>query len=114
MNEHNILGSILAGGKSKRMGKDKLFLNLNNKTLIEHTIIKVKKYLKDLIIITDKENEFFSKNSLTTVKDCIGGKLGPLVGILTAMKWARENSPKYSWVATFPCDTPFFPESIIS
>jgi len=114
MNEHNILGSILAGGKSKRMGKDKLFLNLNNKTLIEHTIIKVKKYLKDLIIITDKENEFFSKNSLITVKDCIDGQLGPLVGILTAMKWARKNSPKYSWVATFPCDTPFFPESIIS
>ena len=114
MNEHNILGSILAGGKSKRMGKDKLFLNLNNKTLIEHTIIKVKKYLKDLIIITNKENEFFSKNSLITVKDCIDGQLGPLVGILTAMNWARENSPKYSWVATFPCDTPFFPESIIS
>ena len=114
MNEHNIIGSILAGGKSKRMGKDKLFLDLNNKTLIEHTIIKVKKYLKDLIIITNKENEFFSKNSLTTVKDCIDGQLGPLVGILTAMKWAKENSPKYSWIATFPCDTPFFPESIIS
>ena len=114
MNEHNILGSILAGGKSKRMGKDKLFLNLNNKTLIEYTIIKVKKYLKDLIIITNSENEFFSKNNLITVKDCIDGQLGPLVGILTAMKWARENSPKYSWVATFPCDTPFFPESIIS
>ena len=114
MNEHNILGSILAGGKSKRMGKDKLFLKLNDKTLIEHTIIKVKKYLKNLIIITNKENEFFSKNSLTTVKDCIDGQLGPLVGILTAMKWAKENSPNYSWVATFPCDTPFFPESIIS
>ena len=114
MNEHNIIGSILAGGKSKRMGKDKLFLDLNNKTLIEHTIIKVKKYLKELIIITNKENEFFSKNSLITVKDCIEGQLGPLVGILTAMKWARENSPKYSWIASFPCDTPFFPESIIS
>jgi molybdopterin-guanine dinucleotide biosynthesis protein A len=114
MNEHNILGSILAGGKSKRMGEDKLFLNLNNKTLIEHTINKVKKYFKELIIITNKENEFFAKNNLTTVKDCIEGQLGPLVGILTAMKWAKENSPKCSWVASFPCDTPFFPESIIS
>mgnify|MGYP001393218003 CR=1 FL=1 len=73
MNEHNILGSILAGGKSTRMGKDKLFLNLNNKTLIEHTVNKVKKYLKDLIIITNKENEFFFLFSLTTVKDCIEG-----------------------------------------
>ena len=47
------------------------------------------------------------------VKDCIEGQLGPLVGILSAMKWAKENSNKYSWIATFPCDTPFFPESII-
>ena len=114
MNEHNILGSILAGGKSKRMGEDKLFLDLNNKTLIEHTINKVKKHFKQLIIITNNKNEFFAKNNLITVKDCIEGQLGPLVGILTAMKWAKENSPKCSWIASFPCDTPFFPESIIS
>ena len=51
--------------KSKRMGKDKLFLKLNNKTLIEHTIKKVKKYLKNPIIVTNQENEFFIKNNLT-------------------------------------------------
>ena len=113
MSEHNILGAILAGGQSKRMGKDKLFLELNNKKLIEHTIDKVKKYLKEVIIITNQDNEFFSKNNLTTVKDCIKGQLGPLVGILTAMKWAKENLKGCSWIATFPCDTPFFPETII-
>jgi len=113
MSEHNILGAILAGGKSKRMGKDKLFLELNNKMLIEHTIIKVEKYLKDIIIITNQKNEYFSKKNLTTVEDCIEGQLGPLVGILTAMKWAKENLKECSWIATFPCDTPFFPETII-
>jgi len=113
MSEHNILGAILAGGKSKRMGKDKLFLELNNKMLIEHTINKVEKYLKDIIIITNQKNEYFSKKNLTTVEDCIEGQLGPLVGILTAMKWAKENLKECSWIATFPCDTPFFPETII-
>ena len=113
MSEHNILGAILAGGQSKRMGKDKLFLEINNKKLIEHTIDKVKKYLKEVIIITNQDNEFFSKNNLITVEDCIQGQLGPLAGILTAMKWAKENLTKCSWIATFPCDTPFFPESII-
>ena len=113
MNEHNILGAILAGGQSKRMGKDKLFLEINNKKLIEHTIDKVKKYLKKVVIITNQDNEFFSKNNLITVEDCIQGQLGPLVGILTAMKWAKENLTKCAWIATFPCDTPFFPESII-
>ena len=113
MSEHNILGAILAGGQSKRMGEDKLFLDLNNKKLIEHTLDKVKKYLKEIIIVTNKDNKFFLENNLTTVKDCIEGQLGPLVGILTAMKWAKENLNKCSWVATFPCDTPFFPETII-
>ena len=113
MSEDNILGAILAGGQSKRMGKDKLFLELNNKKLIDHTIDKVKKYLKKVIVITNQDNEFFSKNNLTTVKDSIEGQLGPLVGILTAMKWAKENLSQCSWIATFPCDTPFFPESII-
>jgi len=68
MNEHNILGAILAGGQSKRMGKDKLYLEINNKKLIEHTIDKVKKYLKEVIIITNQDNEYFSKNNLITVK----------------------------------------------
>ena len=113
MSEHNILGAILAGGQSKRMGKDKLFLQLNDKMLIEHTINKVEKYLKDIIIITNQKNEYFSKKNLTTVEDCIEGQLGPLVGILTAMKWAKENLKECSWIATFPCDTPFFPETII-
>ena len=38
MNEQNILAAILAGGKAERMGKDKLFLELNNKPLTQHTL----------------------------------------------------------------------------
>ena len=61
MSEHNILGAILAGGQSKRMGKDKIFLEFNNKKLIEHTIDKVKKYLKEVIIITNQIMNFSPK-----------------------------------------------------
>ena len=75
---------------------------------------KVKKHLENLVIITNQENNFFIKNNLTVVKDCVEGQLGPLVGILSAMKWAKKNLPNCSWIASFPCDTPFFPETIIS
>ena len=81
--------------------------------LIEHTVDKVKKYLNDMIIVTNQKNEYFLKRKLITVNDCIEGQLGPLVGILTAMKWAKENLKECSWVATFPCDTPFFDKLII-
>ena len=41
MSENNILGVILAGGKSKRFGKDKSLVFLDNKTLLEHTLEKI-------------------------------------------------------------------------
>ena len=57
MSEDNILGAILAGGQSKRMGQNKFFLQLNGKTLIEHSIDKVKKHLQKVIIIKNLEFE---------------------------------------------------------
>ena len=58
MSEDNKLGTILAGEQSKRIGKDKLFLQLNDKTLIEHTIDKVKEHLQKVIIIENLEFKF--------------------------------------------------------
>ena len=57
MSEDNILRVILAGEQSKRMGQDKFFLQLNGKTLIEHSIDKVKKHLQKVIIIKNLEFE---------------------------------------------------------
>ena len=70
MSEDNKLGAILAGEQSKRMSKDKLFLQLNDKTLIEHTIDKEKKHLQKVIIIENLEfklkgyDPFFNINTL--------------------------------------------------
>ena len=37
MSKNNILGVILAGGKSKRFGEDKAKAKLGNKSLLDHT-----------------------------------------------------------------------------
>ena len=104
MNENNILGVVLAGGKSKRFGQDKNDVKLGNKTLLDHTLHKIKSKFNKIIIVSNKNLE----KEYTIVKDCIDGQLGPLVGVLSAMKWIKKNNFSYSWVATFPCDTPFF------
>jgi len=109
MNENNILGVVLAGGKSKRFGEDKNKVRLGDKTLLEHTLYKIKSKFKNFVIVS---NSNFPKD-YTIIKDCINGQLGPLVGVLSAMKWVKKNNFSYDWIMTFPCDTPFFEPRII-
>ena len=114
MNENNILGIILAGGKSRRFGENKSNVMLGNKTLLEHAINKLENNFEEILIISKDKNEYRFKNKkIMVIEDCIEGQLGPLVGILTAMKWAKSNKRNYKWIASFPCDTPFFDANLI-
>ena len=113
MIENNILGVILAGGKSSRFGSNKADAQLGHKTLLEHTISKVEKNFLEVLIVSNKEGIQINKKNVFLVKDFIKGQLGPLIGVLSAMKWIEHNNKKYEWIATFPCDTPFIDDSII-
>ena len=113
MNDNNILAVVLAGGKSKRFGEDKNQAKLGNITLLKHVLAKVTKKFEKILIISNQNLNLKMLNSVTVVPDCIQGNLGPLVGVLTAMKWIKKNNKQYQWIATFPSDTPFFDTSII-
>ena len=114
MIENNILGIILAGGKSSRFGEDKSIAKLGDKTLLDHTINKIEKEFTEILVISNNQEFNFKNNKIHVVEDCIEGQLGPLVGILTAMKWVIINKKNYKWIASFPCDTPFFDIKLIS
>jgi len=114
MIENNILGIILAGGKSSRFGEDKSTAKLGNKTLLDHTVNKIENEFNEILVISNNKEFNFKNNKIHVVEDCIEGQLGPLVGILTAMKWVIINKKNYKWIASFPCDTPFFDIKLIS
>ena len=114
MIENNILGIILAGGKSSRFGEDKSTAKLGNKTLLDHTVSKIENEFNEILVISNNKDFNFKNNKIHILGDCIEGQLGPLVGILTAMKWVTKNKKKYKWIASFPCDTPFFDIKLIS
>ncbi|GIS66336.1 MAG: molybdenum cofactor guanylyltransferase [Candidatus Pelagibacterales bacterium] len=114
MIENNILGIILAGGKSSRFGEDKSTAKLGNKTLLDHTVNKIENEFNEILVISNNKEFNFKNNKIHVVEDCIEGQLGPLVGILTAMKWVKKNNKNYKWIASFPCDTPFFDMKFIS
>ena len=108
MIENNILGIILAGGKSSRFGEDKSTVKLGNKTLLDHIVNKIENEFNEILVISNNKELSFQNKKIQVIEDCIKGQLGPLVGILTAMKWVKENKKDYRWVVSFPCDTPFF------
>ena len=112
MTENNIIATILAGGKSSRFGVDKSTVKLGNKTLLEHTIEIIQDKFKEILIVTNNNLKLNNKK-IILIKDCLDGQLGPLVGVLSAMKWVHENEKKYNWIATFPCDTPYFKNSVV-
>ena len=112
MSENNVLPVILAGGKSRRFGADKAVAKLGDKSLIDYTINKLEPKFAEILVITNKPIQV-SKNNIFFIKDTMSGQLGPLVGILSAMEWVKNNDKNYEWIISFPCDTPFFEEEII-
>jgi len=112
MEDNNILAVVLAGGKSKRFGEDKNQIKLGDKTLLEHVLSKINNKFEEILIVSSHNLEIKKSENITIIPDCFDD-FGPLAGVLSSMKWVKENQKQYNWVATFPSDTPFFNISII-
>jgi len=112
MEDNNILAVVLAGGKSKRFGEDKNQIKLGDKTLLEHVLSKINNKFEEILIVSSHNQDIKKSENITIIPDCFDD-FGPLAGVLSSMKWIKENQKKYKWVATFPSDTPFFDISII-
>ena len=107
MDLNNILGVVLAGGKTRRFGRDKSQVKLKNILLIDYILREIVDEFKETLIVANEEIDFMKSKNISVTKDYKSG-LGPLGGVLTAMKWIRENNKNYEWISTFPSDTPFF------
>ena len=113
MDHSNILGVVLAGGKSQRFGEDKCQVKLGDKLLIDYILSEIVDEFKEVLLISNNEIKYNHSNKISLVEDTKKG-LGPLGGILTAMKWIRQNNKSYKWISTFPSDTPFFKKQILN
>ena len=107
MDLNNILGVVLAGGKSQRFGQDKSQVKLQGKLLIDYILTEIIDEFNETLIISNEKINFIQSNNISVTRDFKSG-LGPLGGVLTAMKWIKDNNKKYEWISTFPSDTPFF------
>lgn len=90
---------ILAGGKSSRMGFDKQFLKIEQRSLMDSMIHKLSKEFDEIIIVTNKPDHYIGLGHKIT-GDLIEN-MGPLGGIHAGL---TISSSQYALIVA--CDMP--------
>lgn len=110
-------GVILAGGKASRMNfRDKPLEPLLGKPLLNYVIAKAQPQVQGLALSVNHNIEPYQEFGLPIVRDHNRSYGGPLLGILSAMRWYRTEQPDnfISHLACFPADVPDFPSDVVS
>lgn len=108
-----ILGLVLAGGRSSRMGgKDKALLPLGGVPLVQRAAERLRAQVAHMAVSANGNPDRLAFLRLPIIGD-EGESAGPLSGLLAGFRWASERC-RTSHVATAACDTPFFPDYLVS
>lgn len=101
----HITGIILAGGKSKRMGRDKGFMLYNGKPFIQHSIDALEPIVSEIIIVSNNaEYDVFQKKRVTDIIT----DAGPLAGLYSGLQHSKtENNLVLS------CDIPLINTEVL-
>jgi molybdenum cofactor guanylyltransferase len=92
----HLLAGVLAGGGSRRYGRDKAFVRYEGRTLIEHALEAVDSVADESCILS-KESEAFSHLAHAVIPD-ITGIPTPISGIISVIPFVRD------WLLLAACD----------
>ena len=110
MADQRILGVILAGGRSTRMGRDKSLITLAGQSLLARAIERLGPQVDDLAVSANGDPARLLRPGMTVLPDAIPGFAGPLAGVLAGLDWgAAAGADRVQSVAV---DTPFFPADL--
>jgi len=111
----DVLGVLLAGGQSQRMGGgDKCLRLVGGRPILAHVIERVQPQVRRLILNANGDSARFAAFGLPVIPDSIPGFAGPLAGVLAGMDWAAANAPDCAWIVTVPTDGPFVPRDLVA
>ena len=107
----DIVGLILAGGRSSRMGGgDKTILPIRGSPMIQIVADRLRRQVDQIAISSNQDPVGFPVLGLPVLADSITDFQGPLAGILTGLEWA--TSVQAARLLTVAGDTPFFPPDL--
>ena len=89
-----IVGVLLAGGQSRRMGGgDKCLRMLGNRTILAKIIERTRPQVSALVLNANGDPARFADCGLPVTPDTVEGFAGPLAGVLAGLDWAAEQTP---------------------
>ena len=110
-----IIGIVLAGGKSSRMGGgDKALLPLGGRLLLGHVVARLRPQVAEIALNANDDPGRFAAFGLPLVADRLHGQMGPLAGVHAGLTWAKAHRSGSRFVITVAADTPFFPADLVS
>ncbi|MEO5951071.1 MAG: molybdenum cofactor guanylyltransferase [Chloroflexia bacterium] len=101
--------AILAGGESRRMGRNKALLRLahEGKTVIEMVVARLAEAGFDTPILISNDLDNYAFLNIQTLPDEIPN-IGPIGGILTALQYSAQER-----MLVVACDMPFLNPSLL-
>ncbi len=111
----SVVGVLLAGGQSRRMGGgDKNLRLLGGRPILDRVIERLRPQVGRLILNANGDPERFARTGLPVVADSVEGFVGPLAGVLAGLDWAAANMPAAMWIVTAATDAPFLPADLVA
>lgn len=110
-----IIGVILAGGGSQRMGgpgksRDKALATLAGKSLFDHVLDRLAPQV-DRVMVSGRSDY---GSGLAVVADIPGGAEGPVAGIRAVYDWLAGDGETAAALVTAPVDCPFLPADLVA
>ena len=110
-----VVGVLLAGGQSRRMGGgDKTLRVLDGVSLLERVIARLQPQVDALVLNANGDPARFAEFALPVVADSIPDFAGPLAGVLAGLDWAAVHRPDCAFIASVATDAPFLPVDLVA
>lgn len=109
-----VVGLVLAGGLSRRMGGgDKSLRLLGGQPILALILERLRPQVDAVVVNANGDPRRFAAFGAPVVPDLVDGFAGPLAGILTGMRWVQAHRPDAAAMVSVACDAPFFPADLV-